>query len=65
MDQTLFYFSELESIEYAELEGLIDPKVDAAFTRKPTTRPVPPARRASASCSRQPSADMTRACRPG
>ncbi len=29
--EQLFFFSELESIEYAELEGLIDPKVDAAF----------------------------------
>lgn len=30
MDQ-LFFFTELQSIEYSELEGLIDPKVDADF----------------------------------
>jgi len=29
--EQLFFFSELQSIEYAELEGLIDPKVDADF----------------------------------
>ncbi len=29
--EQLFFFTELESIEYAELEGLIDPKLDADF----------------------------------
>lgn len=29
--EQLFFFSELQSIEYAELEGLIDPKLDADF----------------------------------
>ena len=29
--EQLFFFSDLQSIEYAELEGLIDPKVDADF----------------------------------
>ncbi len=29
--EQLIFFAELESIEYAELEGLIDPKLDADF----------------------------------
>jgi hypothetical protein len=29
--EQLFFFSELQSIEYAELEGLIDPRLDADF----------------------------------
>jgi hypothetical protein len=29
--EQLFFFTDLQSIEYAELEGLIDPQVDAAF----------------------------------
>jgi hypothetical protein len=29
--EQLFFFTELQSIEYSELEGLIDPKVDADF----------------------------------
>ena len=29
--EQLFFFSELQSIEYAELEGLIDPTLDADF----------------------------------
>jgi hypothetical protein len=31
MDQQLFFFTELQSIDYSELEGLIDPKLDADF----------------------------------
>jgi hypothetical protein len=29
--EQLFFFSDLQSIEYSELEGLIDPKLDADF----------------------------------
>lgn len=29
--EQLFFFTDLQSIEYAELEGLIDPKLDADF----------------------------------
>jgi hypothetical protein len=29
--EQLFFFTDLDSIEYAELEGLIDPKLDADF----------------------------------
>lgn len=29
--EQLFFFAELQSVDYSELEGLIDPKVDADF----------------------------------
>ncbi len=29
--EQLFFFTDLQSIEYSELEGLIDPKLDADF----------------------------------